>query len=125
MDYSGIERRQDPRYDVKFPVRFRIAEAGGSKVFEASGKDISAGGLCMEIALSSKESVEKVYSSKGKLDMEIQVEGMGVPIKTEGSIVWIRKDKDNDILGIFFKNISEQHRGALASYVNSKLKLPG
>ena len=122
MNYPEMERRQYPRLDVKFPVKFMISDGkGGTRVYEAAGKDISAGGLCMEMALSSKEAAEKVYESKGRLNMEIAVEGLGMPIKTEGSIVWLRKDKDNDILGIFFNNISKQNREALASFVSSRL----
>lgn len=123
MAYAGSERRKDPRLSIKFPVKFKIKNGKTDMhVFQASGKDISAGGICMEMALLHEEAVEKVYKSKGFLEIEIDIPDTGKSISTEGEIVWMRKDQDKDMLGIFFRNISQEEKDLLAKYVSDRLE---
>ncbi len=123
MAYSGMNRRKHPRLEVKFPIKFKIKNGQDDMhVFEASGRDISAGGLCMEMSLLQEDAMEKVYKSKGRVDVEIDIPDMGRSIKTMGEIMWMRKDQGGDILGIFFKDISQEERVLLSEYVNQRLK---
>ncbi len=123
MAYSGKERRNHPRLAVKFPIKFRIKNGQDDMhVFEASGRDISAGGLCMEMSLLQEGAMEKVYKSKGSVEIEIDMPDMGRSIKIMGEIMWMRKDQGNDILGIFFKDIPKEERIMLSTYVNQRLK---
>ena len=121
MVYTGIERRKQPRLAVKFPVRFKIKNGQDNQdVFEATGRDISAGGICMEMILLAKDIMEKVFRSSGKLELEIDIPDMGHTIKASGEIVWMRKEQNNDILGIFFKDISEEEKNSLSNYVKQR-----
>ena len=123
MAFAGSERRQYPRIAVKFPIKFKVKNGQEDMhVFEAVGKDISAGGLCMEMAVLHETAMDKVFKSSGSLDMEIDVPDIGKSIKARAEIVWLRKDQSNDILGILFKDISEEERNILASFIKQRLK---
>ncbi len=122
MAFFSKERRKHPRLSVNFPIKFKIKNGQDDMhVFEASGRDISAGGLCMEVALLQEGAVEKVYKSKGCIEIEIDMPDMGRSIKSMGEIVWMRKDKGSDILGILFKDIPKEERTLLSTYVNQRL----
>ena len=123
MAFAGSDRRKHPRLAVKFPVKFKIQNGQeDTHVFQAVGKDISAGGLCMEMAVLHERAMDKVFKSSGSLDMEIEVSDMGKSIRTRGEVVWMRKDQGNDVLGILFKDISEEERNILSTYISQRLK---
>lgn len=123
MANSVIERRKFPRLNVSFIVKFKIKDNQGNvHTFNADGRDVSAGGLCMEMALTDKGMIEKIYKNTCQMDMEIEVPDISHSIRTQGEVMWMREDNNSDILGVIFKDISESDRGLLSDYVKQGIQ---
>ncbi len=60
--FSGRERRSYVRIDTEVPVRFRICGIDSGKIYPGTTKNISHGGLCVEVLQDQDELIETLSS---------------------------------------------------------------
>jgi c-di-GMP-binding flagellar brake protein YcgR len=69
--FSGRERRKYVRINTAVPVRFKISEIDSEKVYSATTKNISHGGLCLDVSQDKNELVETLSSLPQEPTIEI------------------------------------------------------
>jgi hypothetical protein len=61
-DFKATERRNYVRIDTEVPVRFKISWINPGKVYSATTKNISHGGICLQVLHEQDELVETLAS---------------------------------------------------------------
>ena len=61
-DFNARERRNYVRIDTEVPVRFKISWINSGKVYSATTKNISHGGICLQILHDQDELIETLAS---------------------------------------------------------------
>ncbi len=96
-DYS--DRRQDPRYLTSFPVQIYVGQGENEKVYRATARDISNGGIRLETA--------DIPPTEQRIRLEFMIPEGAMPeeflhstIRTAGEVR--RRDADGQSLGIAF-----------------------
>jgi hypothetical protein len=56
--FNGSERRAYVRLETSLPVRFKISGKEMSKIYTAVTKNISHGGLCLEVHQDKEELID-------------------------------------------------------------------
>jgi hypothetical protein len=54
------------------PIRFRLADEAGDKVYTATTKNISRGGLCLKVLQEKQELIEKLFQKGHKPAIDIE-----------------------------------------------------
>lgn len=110
--YTPIERRTYPRINCVLKCRYSIILLPYKTINDAGViRNISAGGVCL---FTEKESIKNhEISDPVELDFYLISRGKTENIKAEGRIV----RKDNNALGIKFRNLEETAKDKIIQFV--------
>jgi len=124
---NGKEKRAAPRLEKVLPIRFRLPDEGGDKVYTATTKNISRGGLCLKVLQEKQEPIEKLIQKKHKLaiDIEPPIPNQDAQISTKtvwinGRVEWAKKPDDKEsavLLGLKFGQMADHIRKKLYEFV--------
>ena len=125
--FNGNERRAYVRLETALPVRFKISGQEMSKIYAAITKNMSRGGLCLEIHQDKEELLEKLSADDTKLgiDLEPFVPKPGAadsekPGWVESRVDWVRKPNRKNptlLMGLRFEDLTEKARRLIHGYI--------
>lgn len=125
--FNGKERRAYVRLETSLPVRFKISGQEMGKIYAATTKNMSRGGLCLEIHQDKEELLKKVSADDTKLgiDLDALVPKPGVadsekPEWVDGRVDWLRKPNRKNptlLMGLRFEDLTEKARRLIHSYI--------
>jgi c-di-GMP-binding flagellar brake protein YcgR len=125
--FNGAERRAYVRLEKSLPVRFKISGNPTGSTYTATTRNISQGGLCIEIDHEKESLVEALSIADQKIGIDINslipqrantVTEMSHWIS--GRVDWARKsDQDRNLLqvGLEFENLTEEARKRIRDYL--------
>ncbi len=113
----GADRRKYPRWQARFPVRFRLLGKPGTYVGSLS-RDVSAGGV--------KIITDKFVPKDANLEVELFLENVKRLIPAKARVVWLEQlpyGSDSFRLGLEFREMNPRDRQYLLrlseQYVNN------
>jgi c-di-GMP-binding flagellar brake protein YcgR len=125
--FNGKERRSYVRVDAELPVRFRINDHSPGKIYTGATKNISQGGLCVEVVRQQNELIEALSSIKQQPSFEVQLalpDRNGEPDHAvdwiAGRLDWAEKPTDKNPvfrMGLGFVDLEEEVRRKLYDFV--------
>ena len=125
--YNGTERRAYVRLEKALPVRIKITGNPSSQTFTLSTKNISQGGLCLEINHEKEALLEALFFSNQKTAYDInsliprQANTVSkMPLWISGRVDWTRKSaQDGNLLqvGLEFEDLTEEARKRIRNYL--------
>jgi len=125
--FTGKERRAYVRLDTALSVRFRISGQDMSKIYAATTKNMSRGGLCLEIHQNKEELIEKLSADDTKLgiDLDALVPKPGAadsdePVWVDSRVDWLKKPNRKNptlLMGLRFEALTEKARRLIHSYI--------
>jgi hypothetical protein len=125
--FNGTERRAYFRFDKALPVRFRLCGEGQDRVYTAITKNISHGGICLEVQEEKEELIEKLSQNgyKPAIDVETPLPNPdekepSKPVWLNGIVDWDKKPGDKDsaiIMGLAFNGMSDDVRKKLHDFI--------
>lgn len=125
--YNGTERRAYVRLEKALPVRIKITGNPSSQTFTLSTKNISQGGLCLEINHEKEALLEALSAADQKIGIDInsliprQANTVSkMPLWISGRVDWTRKsDQDGNLLqvGLEFEDLTEEARKRIRNYL--------
>jgi c-di-GMP-binding flagellar brake protein YcgR len=125
--FNGKERRAYVRFETSLPVRFKISGKGMSKIYTATTKNMSHGGLCMEVHQDKEELLEKLSVDEPKLGIDLDalmakpgVADSAKPIWVDGRVDWMRKPNRKNptlLMGLRFENLTQEARRQIHGYI--------
>lgn len=128
--FNGAERRAYFRLDKELPVRFRLCGEGQDKVYTAITKNISRGGICLEVHEEKEELIEKLSQNGYELAIDVETplmvsdeEVISKPVWINGNVDWTQKpgDKDSAIfMGLAFNKMNDDIRKKLHDFILSE-----
>lgn len=120
--WDGINRRRFPRAD--YPCQIKVRSKKGKETLASHTENIGCGGICTIL--------EKGLGLFSNVQLELDLQDGQLPIKTEGTIVWvvkrheIKKDRPGYFdTGIEFKNLDAQAIARIEAIVNKSLEKDG
>ena len=125
--FNGKERRAYVRLEDSLPVRFEIPGNPSGTIYTATTRNISQGGLCLEID-HKKEALLKTLSAAGQkigIDINSLIPQQANPVAemsvwVSGRVDWARQsDQDRNLLqvGLEFEDLSEEARKRIRDYL--------
>jgi phosphatidylglycerophosphatase A len=93
LKISGVDRRNSVRYRMSAKIKIQIFDAygkAGQRPFVSLLQDISQGGFCFTIGISSKDNARLLLGRKVHADFDV---ADGVHVKIEGGIVGVLPEK--------------------------------
>ena len=125
--FNGKERRTDVRLNKVLKVRLRFSGDQSAKTYAATTKNISHGGLCIEVPRSRKELIEKLSTAKENLNINIETLALNNTPEFFPKSVWINcrlnwakkpTNKNPALLtGLVFNNLTEDARKQIHDYL--------
>lgn len=125
--FNGAERRAYFRLDKELPVRFRLCGEGQDKIYTAITKNISRGGICLEMHEEKEELIEKLSQNgyKPAIDVETPIpdpdEGVvSKPVWLNGRVDWVQKPSNKDsaiLMGLAFNEMSDDISKKLYDFI--------
>ena len=125
--FNGKERRAYVRLETSLQVRFKISGQEMSKIYAATTKNMSHGGLCLEVHQAKEELIEKVSTDDTKLgiDLDALIPKPGVAdsaksVWVDGRVDWIRKPNRKNptlLMGLRFEDLTQEARKQIHSYI--------
>ncbi len=91
---DGGERRNYVRIDTEVPVRFKISWLNSGKIYSGTTKNISHGGICLEVLQDQDELVESLSSAPEWPTMEIAPLLPDLPADYDPEAPWITSRLD-------------------------------
>jgi c-di-GMP-binding flagellar brake protein YcgR len=108
--FNGSERRAYVRLETSLPVRFKISGKEMSKIYTAVTKNISHGGLCLEVHQDKEELIDSDHAT----------EASAKPAWVSSRIDWTRKPKSKDpvlLMGLEFENLTQEARKKIHDFL--------
>lgn len=122
-EFSGEERRRFVRVSADLAVRIRLGESVVSYP-AAFARDISTGGLGVEIAGEYPDSYDKLKSWKGQVEVEMDLPS-GQKLVVPAAVAWGRLEevegKKKFRVGLKFLELDERSRRLLSELVKAKV----
>lgn len=125
--FNGKERRAYVRLETALPVRFKISGKEMSKTYAATTRNLSHGGLCLEVHQDKEELMDKLSADSTKLGiaLDAMIPKLGVadsekPLWVDSSVDWIRTpNRKNPTLrmGLRFEDLTQKARRLIHSYI--------
>lgn len=114
--------RVDFREDVNFsPVIF--ASQGEDLRFTAQAKDLSLGGIYLEVDRKGNLSVLAHLKVSSLIWVSFNLPGLNLGVKTQGEIKRVRPAGEGVLgLGIMFINLSSRNLSVIKKFVRSRLE---
>ena len=69
--FDGKERRAYVRLEKSLPVRFKVYTEQMKKTYTATTKNISQGGLCLEIYQDTQDLIENISAVDSKIGIDL------------------------------------------------------
>lgn len=125
--FNGKERRAYVRLETSLQVRFKISGPEMSKIYEATSKNMSHGGLCLEVQQDKEELIEKLSAVDTKLGIDLDalilkpgVAGSEKPVWVDSRVDWMRKPNRKNttlLMGLSFEDLTQESRKQIHSYI--------
>jgi c-di-GMP-binding flagellar brake protein YcgR len=125
--FNGKERRAYVRLNKTLRVRLRFSEDKPAKTYAATTKNISHGGLCIEVPNSRKELIEKLSTAKENLSINLETLILNNTKKFFAKSAWIKCRLDwakkpthkNPalLMGLAFNGLAEIDRKQIHEYI--------
>jgi c-di-GMP-binding flagellar brake protein YcgR len=125
--FNGKERRAYVRLKQSLLVRFKIDLSQTGKTYVAKTRNISRGGLCVEIVEQAEELFEKISAPGHKIGVDID---SLIPEKTaavaaksiwiNSRVDWARKPtrkKRTLLMGLEFEDMAEETRRRIHDFI--------
>ncbi|OIO37316.1 MAG: hypothetical protein AUJ72_04760 [Candidatus Omnitrophica bacterium CG1_02_46_14] len=115
-----------------FPVEFEIlqttGEADDAHLLQSFTRDVSAGGLCLELKILNPETEIKIQTPNLELGLTINLTFAMHPVKAQARIVWIKKqDVERParyLIGVVYTRVDEKDRSRIISYARRQIWIP-
>jgi c-di-GMP-binding flagellar brake protein YcgR len=124
---GGRERRKYIRIDTEVPVRFKISWLNSGKIYSAITKNISHGGICLEVLQDQNELVESLSSAPEWPTMEIAplLPDLSADNDTEAPWItsrldWVQKPSAKNpalLIGMGFVEMADEVRKQIYDFV--------
>ncbi len=129
------ERRKDLRVIIENPFTLKFKYKKGKNIFDlpfsknALARNISAGGIRIELPLSEKSYVDSIKEGKDKIELVFKTPILRKPFKIIGTVSWLKKinnnGKDKYLAGVSFEGIKGKEReGIFNLLINMCMKDP-
>ncbi|MGD2187505.1 MAG: PilZ domain-containing protein [Desulfobacterales bacterium] len=125
--FNGKERRAYVRLQTFLPVRFKISGKKMSKIYSATTKNISHGGLCLEVQQDKEEIIDKLSADSLKLgiDLDTLIPDRGQPVSAKpvwvnSRVDWTRKPNSKHpvlLMGLEFESLTQEARKRIHDYL--------
>jgi c-di-GMP-binding flagellar brake protein YcgR len=124
--FDGKERRAYVRLKRSLPVRFRIDDSQTGKTYMAQTRNISRGGLCVEIDQETEELLEKISAAGHKIGIDVDTLIPKKATAVSAKSVWIysrvdwtrkAKKKRNLLMGLEFEDVAEETRRRIHDFI--------
>ncbi|MGD9080419.1 MAG: PilZ domain-containing protein [Desulfobacterales bacterium] len=125
--FKGRERRAYVRLERSLPVRFKILAEQKGKTFTATTKNISRGGLCLEIQQDTVELLENLSGTEPKISINLDIlipppdaaASVG-PAWISSRVDWTRKPTVKNpvmLIGLEFEGVNDEARKRIHNYI--------
>ena len=122
--YGGVERRRYIRVNTVFPVEFEIVSLDDKEIYsefhQAFTRDVSEGGICLEVNNLKDELAEKLSRKTAKLRLQINMPFSVKPIAAVAEAAWIKKVKEHPpnkyLIGVSYEDIEQRQRKRIVSH---------
>lgn len=129
---SFAEQRQYVRMSTVFPVEVESVAEAGEKVpsvfFQGFTRDISVGGMCLEIKLLGKGIEERHLVPDAKLALTINTPFEKEPIRALARIAWLRRQDEplpvRYLIGAAYTEIDDKARRRIFEHAKRLLWIP-
>ena len=126
QDSGGAQRRRYIRLSTVFPVEFEIVSLDEKEIYsefyQAFTRDVSEGGLCLEVNNLKDDLAEKLNSKSAKLRLQINMPFSAKPIAAVAEAAWLKKTVEGHpnkyLIGVYYERISEKERRGIVNYAN-------
>ena len=125
--FNGRERRAYVRLDSSLPVKFKISAEQKSKTYTATTKNISRGGLCLEIDQNIQQLLENLSGTDVKISIDLDTlipqPEKAPPAKAawiSSRVDWARKPTAKNpamLLGLEFEGVTDAARQRIHGYI--------
>jgi c-di-GMP-binding flagellar brake protein YcgR len=129
--FNGKERRAYVRLETALKVRLRFSENKtenkSDKTYTATTKNISHGGLCLEIPHNHKKLIKKLYSTLKKPGIHLNAAILNKELELCAKPSWINCKLDYEsetssknpaiLIGLAFKKLPEEARKQIHNYI--------
>ena len=124
---NGKERRAYVRLNKAVTIRLRFSGDQRDKTYTATAKNISHGGLCIEVPKNQKELIEKLSATIENSSINIEasilnstVEFFVKPAWFNCRLDWAKKHNNKNpvlLAGLAFNNLTEATRKQIHDYI--------
>jgi len=125
--FDGKERRVYFRIEKALPVRLRLTGNNPPKTYAAKTRNISQGGLCVEVPLHQKELIEKLKAAGDDLELNLEAsiqthtaEIASKPAWIKCKLDWAKPSAASDpalTMGLTFQKLAENTRKQIRDYI--------
>jgi c-di-GMP-binding flagellar brake protein YcgR len=125
--FSGKERRAYVRLERSLPVRFKIFTNQMSKTYTATTKNISQGGLCLEIYQDARQLIENLATADSKVGIDLDTliprphtATSATPAWINSRVDWSRKPTAKNpamLIGLEFEGVTDEARKRIHDYI--------
>ena len=113
------ERRRHVRINLKKPMvfRFKIArDHGFQSSYEGEGeaKNISLGGMYIELPVMTEDELQRLLAGKDKLRVEVDTPHTVKGLKAKAKVIWLGKKRKTQPpifgIGVSFEDVSDKDK---------------
>ena len=125
--FDGKERRAYVRLEISLPVRFKISTEKINKTYTATTKNISQGGICLEIYQDTRELIENLAAADSKIGIDLDTmlprppaAASTPPAWINSRVDWARKPTSKDpamLIGLEFEGVTDDARKRIHDYI--------
>jgi c-di-GMP-binding flagellar brake protein YcgR len=125
--FGGKERRAYVRLERSLPVRFKIYADQMSKTYTATTKNISQGGLCLEIYQDARHLIESLAAADSKVGIDLDTlipqphtAASPAPAWISSRVDWSRKPTVKNpamLIGLEFEGVTDEARKRIHDYI--------
>ena len=123
--FNGKERRAYVRLESSLPVKFKISAEQKNKTYTATTKNISRGGLCLEIDQNIQQLLENLSGTDVKISIDLdtlipKTAASAKPAWISSRVDWARKPTAKNpamLLGLEFEGVSDEARKRIHGYI--------
>lgn len=125
--FNGRERRAYVRLERSLPVRFKISTKKMNKTYTATTKNISQGGICLEIHQDTQELIENLSAVDSKIGIDLDTmlprpptAASTTPAWINSRVDWSRKPTAKDpamLIGLEFEGVTDDARKRIHDYI--------
>lgn len=125
--FNGSERRAYVRLEESLPVRLKVAGNPSSKTFTATTKNISQGGICLEIQKTQETLLEALSAVNHQIGIDLNTL---IPQRNpaasksshwvSGRVDWtceLDEAQQTLLVGLEFKDLTEEARKRIREYL--------